>query len=255
MGWIRDLGGGTVAGVVTLLAFGGAPTLLLTGQLPVHVAVVDAADREAVFLPLADDDEDAFEDAPTLDVAEFLEATEEETQATMAAPDPVEPVPGEVEGEAERKPEEAPVSKGRDERVADAAPAKKTRKKRRKRRCVPDPIPEIARTGKGRFTVQRNLLRSYMGSIPKINSLGWSRRHEGPNGKADGMLLGGIRCNNDLHRAGIRSGDVVHRVNGHTVKSIPGAVIVYTKVRKDPILRVEITRRGERKILIYRISG
>jgi len=43
-------------------------------------------------------------------------------------------------------------------------------------------------------------------------------------------------------------------VNGHDVRSIPQAIMVYRKVRKDHRIRVELTRRGKPVTLTYRLS-
>jgi len=126
---------------------------------------------------------------------------------------------------------------------------------RRGRRCESDRVqPLIERVSKGHFAVDRELVQSYARSLSRLNELGWSRPHEGPDGRNDGMLVGGVRCGSDLHQAGLRSGDVVHTVNGRPVKSFPQALLVYRKVRNDPTVRVELTRRGERRTLVYDLS-
>jgi hypothetical protein len=125
----------------------------------------------------------------------------------------------------------------------------------RGRKCVEEPGPGIVATAENKWTVDRDLLQSYTRNFARLDSLGWSKRHDGADGKADGMLIGGVKCNSDLHRAGIRSGDVVHSVNGRGVTSFLDAFFVYTKVRNDPVVKVEITRRGQRKLLVYRLVG
>jgi hypothetical protein len=123
------------------------------------------------------------------------------------------------------------------------------------RRCeVEEKNPKIARTGKGDFIVERSLVTYYISHINALNSLGWSSRNKGPDGSANGMKIGGVRCGNDLHLAGIRSGDVVHRVNGRDITSIPQAIFVYQKVRKDPVIEVELTRRGKLHVLRYQFT-
>ena len=126
---------------------------------------------------------------------------------------------------------------------------------KRSRGCDPDPNPAIEKTGSGAWTVQRDLVQSYARSIKKLNSLGWSTPHEGSDGRNDGMLIGGVRCGSDLHLAGLRSGDVVHKVNGRSVKSFPQALIVYTKVKGDDLIEVQLTRRGKPTSLRYRLEG
>jgi S1-C subfamily serine protease len=67
-------------------------------------------------------------------------------------------------------------------------------------------------------------------------------------------VLGGIACGSPLHLAGIRSGDVVHDVNGHRVSSIPGALKAYGKLKKARVLEVNITRRGRPLLVTYYVT-
>ncbi len=123
------------------------------------------------------------------------------------------------------------------------------------KRCEVDrDNPKIERDQKGAFTVDRSLVNWYITHLGELNRLGWSHKHKGADGRSVGMRIGGVSCGNDLHLAGIRSGDVVHRVNGHEVRSIPQAIMVYRKVRKDPSIRVELTRRGKPVTLTYRMT-
>ena len=123
------------------------------------------------------------------------------------------------------------------------------------KRCEEDSIPQIAANGENKWIVHRDLVQTYTRSFAKLDSLGWSKRHLAADGTPDGMQIGGVRCNSDLHRAGIRSGDIVHTVNGRGVTSIPDALFVYAKVKKDDIIRVELTRKGQRRTFVYRMVG
>jgi type II secretory pathway component PulC len=95
---------------------------------------------------------------------------------------------------------------------------------------------------------------SYAKHPKRLNELGWVSRHSTDDGKVDGFRLGGVRCGNDLHEAGLRSGDVVHSVNGKKVSSIPQALLAYGALRRASELRVEITRKGTRRTLVYLIG-
>jgi len=123
------------------------------------------------------------------------------------------------------------------------------------KRCEDDPVPGIAENGENKWIVHWDLVRIYTHNFKKLDDLGWSKRHLATDGTPDGMQIGGVKCNSDLHRAGIRSGDVVHSVNGRGVTSIPDALFVYAKVKNDKIIRVELTRKGERKTFVYRMVG
>lgn len=247
MGIWRDTLGQLTAGGATFLVFAAGPSMaLLTPAFPVLEVLDHDVERAAVYLPLP-------EPAAPEPFEEVLAEPEDEGSAdeTHAPPVPVEeleededPIADEDEGPAEVA--------GEAEHEASSA---RKRKRRRRRRCKVDPIPEIEKTARASWVVDRDIVKTYARSIKQLNSLGWTRPHEGDDGKKDGLLVGGVRCNNDLYRAGIRSGDVVHAVNGHKVKSLLQAFFVYNKVRKDEVVQVEISRRGKRRVLTYRILG
>ncbi|HHO52374.1 MAG TPA: hypothetical protein ENK18_16260 [Deltaproteobacteria bacterium] len=267
MGWSRDVRGGIGAGMLTTALFGAAPAAMLLSWAPIPTSVLVAEERPAALLAF-DDIEQAgvFELSPAPPVRDGApaEAPAQEAQTRDEAGDeagdepPVAPIPGTQTGGTERStPTEAarrsPHDPGEVRQGVEATIQAK--ESRRRRRCEVDPIPEIARSGAASWTVDRSLIRRYTLNFKALNALGWSRRHDGPDGRPDGMLIGGIRCNNDLYRAGIRSGDVVHTVNAHKVRNIAQAVLVYSKVHNDRLIRVEITRRGQRRILTYRLTG
>jgi hypothetical protein len=190
-------------------------------------------------------------------------AAESTATAVAAAADP--PAAGERQGEADSAP--PPTGGALPVAVAGhltgtrpgiekpASAGKGTPGRAKGKPCVDDPVPGIAANGDGRWIVHRDIVQIYTRSLQKLDELGWSKRHLSPDGKADGMQIGGVKCNSDLHRAGIRSGDVVHSVNGREVTSIPDALFVYARVRKDDIIRVELTRKGQRKTFVYRMVG
>ncbi len=191
-----------------------------------------------------------------------------EAAALAAEPPVVEPPPAEaahgdrhVDGAVPETGGEAPagvVVAGVSGTRPDGAPPKSgagTSGKTKGKRCEDDPVPGIAANGENKWVVHWDLVRIYTRSFKKLDELGWSKRHLAADGTPDGMQIGGVKCNSDLHRAGIRSGDVVHSVNGRGVTSIPDALFVYAKVKNDKIIRVELTRKGERKTFVYRMVG
>ena len=242
---LRSVWGIVAAATITLGVFIGVPILSLLGVLPPMLNVVEQPDRVAVYYWEAGDE--GFDDV--------------EMELELE-PEDLEPEPDGEDTEPSDQPGAESPDVGRtDEEDPDAPPIGTTAsgqprpKRKAGRRCDPEPIPEIRKTAQARWTVERDLVHSYTSNFARLNTLGWSRSHRGDDGKPDGMRIGGVRCNNDLHRAGIRSGDVVHTVNGHRVKNLVQALAVYSRVRKDRVIRVEITRRGERRTHTYRIRG
>lgn len=120
-------------------------------------------------------------------------------------------------------------------------------------RCEPS-TDQITKTGETTWSVERDLIDEYA-SLKRMQTLvGWVDRHRDDTGDVDGVVLGGIACGSPLHLAGIRSGDVVHDVNGHEVTSIAGALKAYGKLKKAEVLEVNLTRRGRPLHVTYIVS-
>lgn len=123
-----------------------------------------------------------------------------------------------------------------------------------RKKCTEAPDPLIRSTGPDRWTVRPGVVQRYTRDWSNLDQLGWSEPHDGPDGRGDGLQIGGIRCGSDVWDAGFRSGDVIHSVNGKAVKTIPQALLVYAAIHGADAFRVEITRAGARKILTYRLG-
>ena len=260
MAWIRTLGGMLIAALVVASLFLGGPILGMMGAGIPTFTLDEIEERKAVYY---------FEEPEAVAETEGIDV-----ELPTAPPDPeaeVAEIPqpgGEVEqgGEGAQPAEVSPPPKVRKRRPAPeyrvseeakraAAERKRRWEERRRRRCKPELGPYIVKGDNGVRTVRRALIREYSQDWGRLNKLGWTKTHTDDAGRPDGMRIGGVRCNNDLHQAGFRSGDVLHKVNGHEVTNLVQALIVYTKVRRDRDLRVEITRRGKRRVLRYHIQG
>lgn len=104
------------------------------------------------------------------------------------------------------------------------------------------------------FQVERTLVEEY-GSVKAAKTLvGWVAKHEDDRGKMDGVQVGGIACGSPLHLAGIRSGDVVHDVNGKEITGIFSALAAYKQLKKADVLTVRITRSGRPLAVVYHMS-
>lgn len=126
---------------------------------------------------------------------------------------------------------------------------------RPQRRCEEASDPAIVRSARDTWQVDRSVVKRYAGHPGRLDDLGWSARHEGPDGKPDGMRIGGVKCGSDLWDVGIRPGDVLHAVNGRPIHGIPQALLAYTALRGQSEFEVEITRDGRRKTLRYVLVG
>jgi len=120
-------------------------------------------------------------------------------------------------------------------------------------RCEPS-TDQITKHDAHTWLVEREFIDEYA-KIKRMKTLvGWVDRHRDDTGDVDGVVLGGIACGSPLHLAGIRSGDVVHDVNGHEVTSIGGALKAYGKLKKARVLEVNLTRGGRPVRVTYYVT-
>jgi len=104
------------------------------------------------------------------------------------------------------------------------------------------------------WRISESLRDVYAKDIEKLQSLARPRIHRDDSGEIDGYLLR-LERYGLAHQAGLRNGDVVHAVNGHTLGSWPSVLAAYQKLRREDVLRVQLTRRnGKRLKLIYQIQ-
>ncbi len=72
------------------------------------------------------------------------------------------------------------------------------------------------------------------------------------NGKVDGYKLIRVRPHNILYKYGIRSGDILKRINGKKIDSTEKLYTLWQGIKQQNSLNVDIERRG--KIITYDIS-
>ena len=73
------------------------------------------------------------------------------------------------------------------------------------------------------------------------------------DGEPDGFKLESIKRGSLIHRAGLRDGDIVKRVNGIEIDSPDKAFEVYEQVRNEPLITVEVLRGGSKKTFRYEV--
>jgi len=265
---MRGRRGMVAAGLITLMTFGAGPVLgVAAGAMGATMVEVlptpSPASAQVVWQQLSlDDGADALpaeaasaEGEGSHDGAAPSDLAGEASAAAAASPSPGGPkVAGTTTTATSGRASGAKLTAGPRTSTASAAAAAPKKAKRSKRCDAAPDQPMIDEVGPQHYAVDRDLVKSYTRSLKRLNELGWSKPHEGPDGRKDGMFIGGVKCGSDLHIAGLRSGDVVHTVNGRKVKSFAQALLVYQAVRNDDRVVVEVTRRGKRRTLTYDLS-
>ena len=130
--------------------------------------------------------------------------------------------------------------------------AKAKNPKKNPKPCPP-PVAQIEQLGPWEWFVERALVEYYAAHIPEIDNLGSVWSHQDAQGNADGFRLGLPRCT-VLREGGLKSGDVVHDINGIKVNNVLQAVSAYLRLRKEPVLRLHLTRKKEDLTYSYNLE-
>lgn len=192
--------------------------------------------------------------------------------AVATAPDEAPPVPVRVTAPAEPLPDpmgmdaapETPTTAatetGQGEKAADetkkgavVSHGAKAKNPRKTPKPCPEPVADIEQLGPMEWFVQRELVEYYATHIAEIENLGSVWTHLDASGKSDGFRLGLPRCT-VLRDGGLKSGDIVHDINGIHINNVLQAVSAYLKLRKEPVLRLHLTRKKESVTLSYHLE-
>jgi hypothetical protein len=122
-----------------------------------------------------------------------------------------------------------------------------------KKKCA-DPTPGIVQVSEREFSLERDLvldLASDLDRAAKLASVAWWKNEKG---KVDGFSVRRIRCGSVLDQAGIKNGDVIHAVNGKPVRSVIQAFGAWRKVKKKDLVKVTLTRGGQKMEIRYHID-
>ncbi len=110
----------------------------------------------------------------------------------------------------------------------------------------------VVQQGDNQFTVERGRIDREMENVEELSQ----QARIMPNyrdGEADGLRLVGVRSDSLYSDLGIRSGDVLHSINGQPLTSQEQALEILETMRNDGSATLEVERRGERQDMEYRV--
>ncbi len=205
-----------------------------------------------------------YDDAPELSSSPTPVATptppDEAPPAKVRVTATAEPLPDPMGVDSAAQPQEAPRETGEGEKAAQESQAgatynhgAKSRNPKKAPAPCADPVADIEQLGPYEWFVERDLVDYYADHIPEIDKLGSVWTHKDAEGKPDGFRLGLPRCT-VLRDGGLRSGDIVHDINGIKINNVLQAVAAYLKLRKEPILRLHVTRKKESLTFSYNLE-
>ena len=74
------------------------------------------------------------------------------------------------------------------------------------------------------------------------------------NGETKGYKFAYVSPRSILYKYGLRSGDLIISVNGMPIRTAEEAFKIYNMLRNEKTIRLEVERRGERKVITYEIK-
>lgn len=131
-------------------------------------------------------------------------------------------------------------------------PQARGRTSKEKKPCPPAQ-QEITEVSLNEYSVEREFIDYYANHIPELMKLGATFPHKDKEGRPDGFRIGLPRCS-VLRQGGLKSGDVVHDINGVRINNLIQAVGAYFRLRGDADLRVHILRGGKKVHIDYHIE-
>ena len=178
----------------------------------------------------------------------------EPAPAPVAPPAEVSPPPAETTGNAD-----VPPPQDDTDQVADKTTQPRGRKGHRTPRAgtgddkCPPPVNNIEALDEGHFLIERPFVEYYARHVSELMKLGSVWAHKGKDGQPDGFRVGLSKCS-VLRQGGLRSGDIVHDINGIQIDNVLEAVGAYFKLHKEENIQVHLSRRGKPVELSFEIQ-
>jgi general secretion pathway protein C len=101
------------------------------------------------------------------------------------------------------------------------------------------------------ITVSRSNLQQSLENIHQLLSQARVRPHF-RDGKTDGLAISNIKAGSLFAKLGLKNGDIVQGIDGRSIKSPDDVMEVYRRLRSGSEVALQISRRGEQKILNYK---
>lgn len=227
------------AGVATDVDGADAQGIPSTELMPVAVALID---ESASPPPIPE----VNSPPPPTDEPAVPPSLQPPTAAPLAAPTPPAPP-------VEKPPEAQAPSKTPTKVLSTARPAGSAPQRKQAGPPCDPPLPGIAKVDETTYQVERALVEYYAVHLPELYQQGSVWTHKDTAGKADGFRVGLTKCS-VVRQAGIRSGDIIRRINNKKITTIPQAIAAYFDLRNEPYLEVYLTRAGKEVTLRYQLD-
>ncbi len=138
--------------------------------------------------------------------------------------------------------------------------SKSDRKSRRSRqskdvaRSVPKPPEEVSgEIEVETISITQDVLQSSMDNLSELMTQVRVRPYF-RKGKPEGLIVSQIQADSLFNKLGLMNGDIIASVNGKQMSSPEQAFQLYNSLKSGSQVSIEITRRGQKKMLTYEIQ-
>lgn len=107
--------------------------------------------------------------------------------------------------------------------------------------------------GPGRFLIPENTVNDLMGNLPQIMRDARAVPNIGPDNRIDGFKMLEIKPNSIFEKLGLQNGDIVRRVNDEDLNSVEKGMSLFTALRNEKTISIDIDRSGSRLNYTYEI--
>ncbi|TVQ80403.1 MAG: hypothetical protein EA369_02655 [Bradymonadales bacterium] len=105
----------------------------------------------------------------------------------------------------------------------------------------------------GRFLIPQDTVDSLLSDLPSILRDARAIPNVGPENQIEGFRLLEIRPNSIYDRLGLQNGDIVMRVNNDDLNSVEKGMSLFTALRNEKSISIDIVRAGSRLNYTYEI--
>jgi len=153
--------------------------------------------------------------------------------------------------------DEPPSPMGKEDRKSGRA-----RASRGQDRPVPQPPEEATADEEGEVSqeievetipIAQNVLQSSMNNLNELMTQVRVRPYF-RQGKPEGLIVSQIQADSIFEKLGLMNGDIIASVNGKQMSSPEEAFQLYNSLKSGSEVSIEITRRGQKKMLTYEIE-
>jgi type II secretion system protein C len=112
---------------------------------------------------------------------------------------------------------------------------------------------QIVQESENSYVIDRQLFDSALQDLDALSRMARAIPHRDSSGNPDGFRLSGVRRDQLLYNLGIRSGDIIHGVNGQPLTTMAEAMNAMQMLQRDSSFSFEVTRRGQRSSMNYQV--